>query len=331
MRKRYLGAEGELLLPEAPATSRWFAPLQPYYRMARTDHWFKNIFVLPGIALAAVLTEVSLPSLLWVTCKALASASLVASANYVINEWLDAPFDAHHPLKRERPAAAGQVKASLVYLEYVLLAGAGLALAYTIGQGFLAASVLLLIMGIAYNVRPLRLKELPYLDVLSESLNNPIRLVMGWTAVIHDALPPSSILLAFWMGGAFLMTVKRFAEYRFIADPQRAGNYRQSFAYYSEEKLLTAAFFFALCCAFFLGVFLIKYRIEFLLIFPFLALLFAWYLAIGLRPESPAQTPEKLYGERRFVLFVFALCALVALLLLVDIPVLQILMDPVTY
>jgi decaprenyl-phosphate phosphoribosyltransferase len=331
MRKPYLGTEGQLLSPDASAASGWFGQLQPYYRMARTDHWFKNIFVLPGIALAAVLTEVSLPDLLWVTFKALASVSLVASANYVINEWLDAPFDAHHPLKHQRPAAAGQVRASLVSLEYVLLAAAGLALAYTIGWAFLAAAVVLLVMGIAYNVPPLRLKELPYLDVLSESLNNPIRLVMGWTAVIQDALPPSSILLAFWMGGAFLMTIKRFAEYRFIDDPQRAGDYRRSFAFYSEEKLLTAAFFFALCCAFFLGVFLVKYRIEFLLIFPFLALLFSWYLAIGLRPESPAQTPEKLHGEHLFMLFVVALCALIALLLLIDIPVLQILMDPVTY
>ena len=313
MTKNYLSTEGQITLPgESAARPGFWGQLQNYVRIARTDHWFKNIFVLPGIALAAVLSDVTLPSLLWVTCKALAAACLIASANYVINEWLDAPFDAHHPLKRQRPAACGQVKAPLVYLEYALLASAGLAVAYTIGRGFLAASGLLLVMGIVYNVRPLRFKELPYLDVLSESLNNPIRLVMGWSAVIHDALPPSSILLAFWMGGAFLMAVKRFAEYRFIDDPLRAGDYRRSFSFYSEDKLLISAFFFALCCAFFLGVFLIKYRIEFLIIFPLLALLFTWYLAIGLRPASPAQTPEKLYNERRFVLFVVALCATIA-------------------
>ena len=29
-------------------------------------------------------------------------------------------------------------------------------------------------------------------------------------------LPPVSILLAYWAGGAFLMTVKRFAEHRYL-------------------------------------------------------------------------------------------------------------------
>ncbi len=319
------------LSPAAIPDPGLWEKLQDYFRIARTDHWFKNLFVLPGIALAVTLADIALPSLIWLTCKALAAASLIASANYVINEWLDAPFDAHHPLKQQRPAASGRVTAPWVYLEYLLLGGIGLALAYSISGGFLAAAVLLLLMGIVYNVPPLRLKEVPYLDIISESVNNPIRLVMGWTAVIHDALPPSSILLAFWMGGAFLMAVKRFAEYRFIADPLRAGEYRQSFKYYTEDRLLVAAFFFALCCAFFLGVFLIKYRIEFLLVFPLLSLLFTWYLAIGLRPASLVQTPEKLYRERRFVAFVVALCVTIGLLLAIDIPALQILMERVTY
>ena len=51
---------------------------------------------------------------------------LVASANYTINEWLDAEFDRHHPLKRTRPAARGRWSASHVLIEYVVLAAAGL-------------------------------------------------------------------------------------------------------------------------------------------------------------------------------------------------------------
>jgi decaprenyl-phosphate phosphoribosyltransferase len=305
--------------------------LQDYISIARFDHWFKNLFVLPGIALAARLTDIGVQSLLFVSIAALLSAGLIASANYVINEWLDAPFDARHPLKCKRPAASGRIKSHFVYLEYVVLAVLGLALAYWIGRGFFLVSLLFLFMGLLYNVPPVRLKDQPYLDVISESVNNPIRFMLGWTAVVHDLFPPSSILLAFWMGGAFLMAVKRFAEYRFIGDPQRAGSYRQSFRYYSENKLLVSAFFFALCCTFFLGVFLVKYRIEFLLVFPFLALLFAWYLAIGLRPSSPAQSPEKLYRELGFVAYVTALVIFIALLLIVDFPVLQVLMEPVAY
>lgn len=302
-----------------------------YVSIARFDHWFKNIFVLPGIALAARLSDVAAADILLYTVLALLSAGFIASANYVINEWLDAPLDALHPLKRMRPAAAGRIKAGYVYLEYVLLAATGLAIGYWIGLGFFYVSVLFLCMGVLYNVPPMRLKDKPYVDVITESVNNPIRFMLGWTAVIHDFLPPSSILLAFWMGGAFLMAVKRFAEYRFIDDPQRAGAYRQSFVRYTENSLLVSAFFYALSCTFFLGVFLVKYRIEFLVVFPFLALMFAWYLAIGLRPASPVQAPEKLYREVGFVAYVVGICVLIAALLVVDLPILQFLMDPVAF
>ncbi|MCK5214119.1 MAG: hypothetical protein KAR05_02045 [Candidatus Omnitrophica bacterium] len=77
-------------------------------------------------------------------------------------------------------------------------------------------------MGILYNVKPFRTKEKPYVDVLSESLNNPTRLMMGWFMVVDGPLTPLSALIAYWMGGAFLMGVKRFAEYRFINDSKQA-------------------------------------------------------------------------------------------------------------
>ena len=81
----------------------------------------------------------------------------------------------------------------------------------------------------------------------------------------------------------------------------------------------------------FLGVFLIKYRIEYLLTFPLFALLFAWYLAVGLRPRSIAQTPEKLYSEGRFVTFVIFLCLVVILLLYIDLPGMYFLVDPIEF
>jgi len=44
-------------------------------------------------------------------------------------------------------------------------------------------------MGLVYNVPPLRTKDRQYLDVLSESINNPLRFMLGWTAVIGSLLP----------------------------------------------------------------------------------------------------------------------------------------------
>jgi 4-hydroxybenzoate polyprenyltransferase len=314
-----LGLKGGL----GPAGAR----LADCVAIARPNHWFKNIFMLPGAALAFVLTGSVPTSALLALLLGVISTCLIVSANYTINEWLDAESDRHHPEKQHRPSAAGRVTAPIAYLQWLLLTAAGLGLAAPIGRHFLLFSLALLVMGLIYNVKPLRTKDRQYLDVLTESINNPLRFMLGWSAVVSYALPPSSILLAYWMGGAYLMAVKRYAEYRFINDPARAALYRRSFKFYTEESLLVSAFFYALSAAFFLGVFLIKYRIEFLISMPFLALLFAWYLVIGMRAQSPAQHPEKLYHERSFMLYVAALGVLIALLFFVDLPWLRFLVE----
>jgi 4-hydroxybenzoate polyprenyltransferase len=300
-----------------------------YVAIARPSHWFKNLLVLPGVVAAAFFSgappsALALPSLL-----ALASACLVASANYVLNEWLDAAFDRHHPLKRSRPSVQGTLRRHWVYLEYAVLAALGLALAAATGSsGVLLASAAFLAMGVVYNVEPLRTKDRVHLDVLSESVNNPIRLLIGWYAVVDAPFPPSSLVVGYWTLGAYLMAVKRFAELRLLGPGEASSRYRRSFRFYSEESLLIAAFFYACCTSFLFAVFLLKYRVELLLCLPLLALAFAWYLRIGMRADSPAQRPERLYTEWRFALFLVGVAAFVLLLLLIDLPPLRWFLEP---
>jgi len=312
----------EPIEPCAPAPAEAPRAWVHYARIARPDHWFKNVLMLPGTMVAIVLLpsfSATLHLLPWVGVG-FAAACLAASANYVVNEYLDAQFDRHHPTKRTRPCAAGLIRGRYVLLEYGALASAGLGLAALVGLQFLLVTVGLLGMGLVYNVRPARTKDRPYLDVLSESVNNPLRFLLGWSVVLGNQLPPSSILITYWMGGAFLMGVKRYAEYRSIGDARVAGRYRRSLRFYSEKSLLLSSFFYALVSSFFLGIFLIKYRIEFLLTAPAFALLFTWYLEIGMRDQSPAQAPEGLFREWRFAAFTVALVVLVGALFYLDIP-----------
>jgi 4-hydroxybenzoate polyprenyltransferase len=309
----------------------WTAPAgspRDYLRIARPDHWVKNIFMLPGAALAYALVRRSGVAPAIDLPLALISCCLIASANYTINEYLDAPFDRFHPSKCRRPGALGRLNPRLVALQYAALALSGTALARAVNPAFLAASLLLLVMGIAYNIPPLRTKDRAYLDVLSESVNNPIRFLLGWFAVTGAVVPPASVLLAYWMGGAFLMGTKRYSEYRRIADPARARLYRRSFAHYTEQALLLSSFFYALSAALLIGVFLIKYKIELLLSLPFFAVLFTWYLAIGLKADSAAQAPEKLYREAAFMGFAALTFAVVVALSFAELPVLNGLMRP---
>lgn len=310
------------------------AGLYEYVTIARPDHWFKNVFMLPGMLFAYLVYQTPLePAFFLKVVSGIVCTCLIASANYVINEYLDVQFDRFHPVKKFRSGVQTVLNPYYVFLQWLLLAASGLLLSLYINLPFMLLEAFLLFMGLMYNVKPFRTKDRVYLDVLSESVNNPIRLALGWFIFVPAALlpesitdfswviiPPSSIILAYWMGGAFLMATKRFAEYRFIGNPEQAGLYRRSFKYYTENSLLISMFFYALVSAFFLGIFLIKHRIELLLSFPFFAVLFAWYLHIGLRKDSVVQGPEKLHHEKKYMGFVVLFIAVLMALLYVDIP-----------
>ncbi len=313
--------------PAAPVS----AGLRDYVAMARPDHWVKHVFILPGIALAYILNPTDLSSLFVKVFLGLMSAAAVASANYVLNEWLDRHHDAFHPTKSLRPAVKLRLSPVIVSLEYLLLAAVGLTIAASLSRLFLLTAFAFLASGWLYNVRPIRTKERVFLDVTSEAINNPIRLTLGWAMVDPANLPPGSLLLAYWMGGAFLMAIKRFAEYRTVAETagvERLGQYRKSFRHYSESSLLVSAFLYALMAAFFLAVFVIKYRVEYLLALPFFAALFAAYLRVGLKQGSSAQTPEKLFKEKSLMVAVVSLAVVLAILTWIDVPVLQRLTTP---
>ena len=244
----------------------------------------------------------------------------IASANYVINEWLDAEFDKYHPTKKNRPVVSENMKFSLVMIEYAVLIILGVLCSLMVGRVFLYMELWLLIMGVLYNVKPVRTKDIPYLDVLSESINNMIRLLLGWFIITQDFQPPISILIGYWFAGAFLMATKRFAEYRMIGDPSVAGLYRKSFVHYSETSLLVSSFFYAMCATFFIGVFMIKYRMEYIIAMPFVFGLFCFYLYIAFKPDSAVQKPEKLYKEKKLLAYIALLVIILLILTIVDIP-----------
>ncbi len=309
--------------PSSSGSPSGWLRLKPYVQMARPDHWFKNIFVLPGAVLAVFFRpELATRESLLPLALVLVATCLVASSNYVINELLDAPSDREHPVKRHRPAASGLVSPPAAIGLWLVLAVLGIGLAWSVERHAGMSAAALWVMGIIYNVPPLRSKDIPYLDVTSESINNPLRLLLGWFALIDNSVPPVSLAIAYWMIGAFFMAIKRFAEYRRIADVGVAGRYRKSFVYYNEDRLLVSLFFFAMVGALFTGVFIVRYHLELILGIPLVAGFLTWYLSIGLRDDSPVQNPERLYREWRFAGYALLCVAVFIALMFTHVPVL---------
>ena len=290
-----------------------------YLKIARFDHWIKQLFILPGVWLACVMTTVSGDSV-WKLLLGLLATSAAASANYVINEWLDAEFDKYHPTKKNRTCVTESLSSKLVIVEYLIFAVVSLVVVSFVNVPTTLSVVALLAMGVLYNVKPFRTKDVPYLDVLSESVNNALRFAIGWFCVAPEFCPPFSFVMGYWMAGAFLMASKRFAEYRMIGDPKTASLYRKSFSGYTELSLLLSAVFYGFMSTFFCGVFLVKHKIELIIAVPFVCGLFCLYLRICFRPDSAAQKPEKLFREKGLMLYVAALIALIAVLYCVRIP-----------
>jgi 4-hydroxybenzoate polyprenyltransferase len=297
--------------------------------IARPDYWFKNVFVIPGIIVAlGTVTGTDARDLAVRIVIGLAATCLIASSNYTLNEILDAPFDLHHPEKRNRAIPSGRVQPAAAWVQWLLLLAIGMALALTISIPFALSLLALWTMAVVYNVPPMRSKDQPYVDVLSEAINNPLRMLAGWFIVTSATMAPASLLLSYWMIGCYFMALKRYAELTSIGDRARAGAYRRSFAYYTPDRLIVSIMFYAAAAMLFFGAFCMRYRLELILSFPLVALVMAMYLRVALKPNSAAQNPEHLYRERGLMAAVVATTIVMIVLLRLDLPGMHRLVTP---
>ncbi|HTD72643.1 MAG TPA: UbiA family prenyltransferase [Steroidobacteraceae bacterium] len=310
-----------------PTREKPTGTLRDYLALARFDHSTKHIFIVPGIVLAYLLRGGPPHFPIVQVVLGLITAICIASANYVINEYLDRDFDKHHPTKSKRRAVETALRGGFVKAEWLTFIIIGLGCAWLGSTTLFVTACIFALQGIFYNVQPLRTKDKPYLDVISESINNPLRLTIGWVMIDPTTLPPSSIILAYWFGGAFLMAAKRYSEYREIVGSHGAAlliRYRASFAGYSEVSLSISCFVYGLLSTFFLAIFLIKYRVEYLLLVPVIICLFGYYLALATQPASSAQNPEKLFREPKLIALVASLAVLFIIATYIDMPALSV-------
>ncbi|MDB6116503.1 MAG: hypothetical protein JWO08_284 [Verrucomicrobiaceae bacterium] len=272
-----------------------------YLKICRPDHWLKNIFIVFGhvVAITLVLNFDLSSTLVLKAFLSLIPACLIASANYVLNEILDAPFDAMHPTKKLRGIPAGKAKVPILWWIKAGLIVSGFALAWLLGfnWAYITALALLLISGVVYNVRPLRLKDRAFMDVIAESFNNPIRLWLGYYALVEPHnVPPASIVLAWWFFGALLMTGKRYAEFRFINDAELSGRYRRSFQTYTEKSLVLAMITYANLFCFCTGIAMATYPKlnNLVFVFPFIVAAVLFYFNHAMKTETARLEPEQL-------------------------------------
>ena len=283
----------------------------------RPLRWYRNAFMLLGALLAIQITETGISDSYVGILFAFISICLVASGNYGINEVLDAEYDAQHPQKRLRAIPSGKISSTPVVIISIILYIAGVSIVLPLRNTMLIISVFLLILsGILYNVKPLRLKDKPYTDFIAESLNNPIRLLVGWYSVApSNKLVPSSFILGFWFLGMFLMASKRFGEYRFFKDKDQLVEYRKSFKHYTEERIIISMIASLSAFMFMLGALCLKYSVDLVLFLPFVIVFIVWFFRLAYEKDTIVKDPERVFEKKLFVLYSVLVCGLFIYLL----------------
>lgn len=297
--------------------------MNPRLRALRLERWPRSIAIFVGAAALVVLDRERVAAAgPWGIALRLLGAFLltwaISTANYILNEIVDAPFDVHHPTKRHRPLASGEVRVAPLAVFGGLLVAGGLTAAGTLfSLPFFLSLLALLAAGVVYNVKPLRTKDVPFLDSISESANNPIRFAVGWYAFAPPAFPPPALLVCWWAFGNFLMVAKRLSELRFLKD--KAGDYRASLRRYSKASLLfgmafSAAVFFAAYFAFAGG-----FKLQgFFYLAPFVGVYFALFFYNTLAEKEVMEEPERLFRRPTFALYTALLAVLFAVVFLLD-------------
>lgn len=181
----------------------------------RPAQWTKNAIVLAAFFFA--LGDRSLQGLTpFLGLRALAAAlffCLISSAVYLINDLGDIQADRLHPLKKNRPIAAGRISPLLAWIVAFLLLAAGIG-----GSLYMDAGVGLVLSGyvILQLIYTLWLKRIALIDIMIIAAGFVLRAVAGAVAV-HVPISPWLLLCTFLLA-LFLALCKRRHEKTLLED-----------------------------------------------------------------------------------------------------------------
>jgi len=180
------------------------SPVAALFVAIRPRQWLKNVLVFAAPLAAGAINE--LPVLLD-TAGAFIAFCLVSSATYLVNDARDVELDRAHPVKRARPLAAGQITIPVALGSALVLALAGLVLAWLIRPELAGVVVAYLICTTAYS---LLLKHEPVIELGLLAMGFLLRAIAGGVA---SELPISQwFLIVAGFGSLFMAAGKRFSE-----------------------------------------------------------------------------------------------------------------------
>jgi len=149
--------------------------MSPYIQLIRPKDWAKNLFLFLPVIFGGKLFDI--PRLPHIFAGFFAFC-FVASSIYIINDYRDREDDRKHPKKSKRPLASGAVKPGQAIVMAILLALAGIALAYIADPKFRFLAILgaYFMLNVGYSFG---LKNIPILDIIIVAMGFSFRVKGG--------------------------------------------------------------------------------------------------------------------------------------------------------
>ena len=170
----------------------------------RPSQWLKNLLVFVPLFAAHRFHDFAL---LEKTALAFVAFGCCASSGYLFNDLMDRDADRHHPQKRFRPIASGDLSLSYALSTIPALLVLGCLLAVLVSPKLVAILLIYFALSAAYS---LQIKKVAVLDVLFLAGLYTVRIMAGSAAV---GIWSSHWLLAFTIFLFFsLALVKRYGE-----------------------------------------------------------------------------------------------------------------------
>ncbi len=168
------------------------------FKMLRVNQWLKNLLVFIPLIIETDLINFSN---LFISFSAFFLFNFAASFIYIVNDWIDRKEDSHHPEKKFRPFASGDLM-GLHAISSLILIGVVIFCALALFKNLYLNTIIFIyiLQSLLYTFF---LKKISLLEIFIVASGYVYRILVG--TIVISSLP--SIWMVFTVGSASLLVV----------------------------------------------------------------------------------------------------------------------------
>jgi decaprenyl-phosphate phosphoribosyltransferase len=179
-------------------------------KVLRPNQWLKNLMLFfPPFLGGTFFSDCLTPQALF----PFVAFCMASSATYILNDLFDKENDRHHPDKRMRPIASGQISTTTAQLFAAVLLIGSVLIALNFSNIFLLLLSVYFVISLAYSAK---LKDIVLVDIFCISAGFLLRLQAG--GAVFNVVISEWLFLSVFLLSVFLSTGKRSAEKQRLGD-----------------------------------------------------------------------------------------------------------------